>query len=67
MPPTPNSQLPDPNPEPPGIRCPRCHSRWVPVQRTVRQVLRRVLRYRKCMHCGKTFCTAEKLVGDAED
>lgn len=49
--------------EPPerGLFCPRCHSRWVPVQRTVKQPHGGTLRYRKCQHCGRRFATYERM------
>ncbi len=46
-----------------GLYCPRCHSRWVPVQRTKHLSHGRILRYRTCQHCGKRFTTFERIGG----
>jgi len=43
-----------------GVQCPRCHSALVPVQRTKRSQFQ-IIRYRRCVHCGQSFRTFEKV------
>lgn len=51
-----------------GLRCPKCHSKYVPQQgRSVyytRHGERSILRRRICAHCGKKFSTVERVVGE---
>lgn len=44
----------------PGIQCPRCGCRHLPVLYT-RQRLKKIMRIRICRHCGRRLMTYEQL------
>jgi transcriptional regulator NrdR family protein len=51
-------------PDPPGIRCARCHCPDLRVDKTVRLPIGRVRRYRVCRHCGHRQTTLEMHVAE---
>lgn len=53
-------------PEPPGLRCPKCGCRDLRVTKTVRLAAGRIRRYRRCRHCARPLTTLEMPVAEAK-
>lgn len=51
--------VPDPEPEPKGIECPRCGCRHFPVLHTDKLADGRIRRRRACRHCDHRLVTYE--------
>jgi len=49
----------------PGIECPRCACRHLPVLYTRRRA-KRIVRIRQCRHCGRRVMTYEEVRGCVE-
>jgi len=54
-----------PGPDPPGIRCARCHCADLRVYKTVRLPAGRIRRSRECRHCGHRQTTLEMHISEA--
>ena len=60
LPPVARNSAPDP--EERGIECPTCGCRHFEVTKTRQGLKGRIIRWRRCRHCGRPIVTHEKRV-----